>query len=224
MKKMKKTISLFTAALLLLVNHAHAQNFKELLLKTYLAFDTTQDQQQKVQYSNKFDLLAKKFPDEWAAHYYNAFSKAVLSYNDKDEAKRDAWLDEAERERDEAVALLKKENDETYVLAAMIANARLAVKPQARWQKFGKIFEEDLAKAKDINPDNPRIYYLQGMSKRFTPKMFGGGKKAALPYFEKAASLFAKETDNEDIINHISWGKATNQHFLKEAQGEAEEQ
>ena len=182
---MKKTIVLFAAALLFYTNQAQAQNFKDLLVKTYLAFDTTQDQQQKVEYSNKFDLLAKKFPDEWAAHYYNAFSKAVLSYNEKDEATRDAWLDEAEKERDEAVALLKKENDETYVLAAMIANARLAVKPQARWQKFGKIFDEDLAKAKELNPDNPRIYYLQGVSKRFTPKMFGGGKKAASPYFEK---------------------------------------
>jgi hypothetical protein len=220
---MKKTIVLFAAALLFYTNQAQAQNFKDLLVKTYLAFDTTQDQQQKVEYSNKFDLLAKKFPDEWAAHYYNAFSKAVLSYNEKDEAKRDAWLDEAEKERDEAVALLKKENDETYVLAAMIANARLAVKPQARWQKFGKIFDEDLAKAKELNPDNPRIYYLQGMSKRFTPKMFGGGKKAALPYFEKAATLFSKENDN-DIVNHISWGKAVNEHFLKEAQAGDEEQ
>jgi len=220
---MKKTIVLFAAALLFYTNQAQAQNFKDLLVKTYLAFDTTQDQQQKVEYSNKFDLLAKKFPDEWAAHYYNAFSKAVLSYNEKDEATRDAWLDEAEKERDEAVALLKKENDETYVLAAMIANARLAVKPQARWQKFGKIFDEDLAKAKELNPDNPRIYYLQGMSKRFTPKMFGGGKKAALPYFEKAATLFSKENDN-DIVNHISWGKAVNDHFLKEAQGGDEEQ
>jgi hypothetical protein len=220
---MKKTIVLFAAALLFYTNQAQAQNFKDLLVKTYLAFDTTQDQQQKVEYSNKFDLLAKKFPDEWAAHYYNAFSKAVLSYNEKDEATRDAWLDEAEKERDEAVALLKKENDETYVLAAMIANARLAVKPQARWQKFGKIFDEDLAKAKELNPDNPRIYYLQGVSKRFTPKMFGGGKKAALPYFEKAATLFSKENDN-DIVNHISWGKAVNDHFLKEAQGGDEEQ
>jgi len=219
---MKKTILLFAAALLMYAKNTYAQNFKELLVKTYLAFDTTQDQQRRLEYSNKFDLLAKKFPDEWAAHYYNAFSKAVLSYNEKDEAKRDAWLDEAEKERDEAVALLKKENDETYVLAAMIANARLAVKPQARWQKYGKIFDEDLAKAKELNPDNPRIYYLQGTSKRFTPKMFGGGKKAALPYFEKAASLFNKE-NNDDIINHISWGKAVNERFLREAQGEDDE-
>jgi len=53
--------------------------------------------------------------------------------------------------------------------------------------------------------------------------MFGGGKKAALPYFEKAATLFSKENDN-DIVNHISWGKAVNEHFLKEAQAGDEEQ
>ena len=152
----------------------------------------------------------------------NALSKTILSYNEKEDAKRDAYLDEAEREHEEAVTLLKKANDETYVLAAMIANARLAVKPQARWQKYGKIFEENLAKAKEINPSNPRIYYLQGTSKRFTPKMFGGGRKASLPYFEKAESLFANETTEDITVIH--WGKRMNSEFLKDARGEDNEE
>jgi len=214
---MRKLILLIAAGAFMYVN-AHGQDFKQTLQKTFTAFDTTKDNTQRVEYSNKLGLISKKWTDEWAAHYYNALSKAILSYNETDEAKRDAYLDEAERERDEAVTLLKKENDETYVLAAMLANARLAVKPMARWQKYGKLFEENLAKAKEINPDNPRIYYLQGTSKRFTPKAFGGGKKASLPYFEKAAALFEKE--NSDDIMKISWGKRINTQFLSEAKGE----
>lgn len=217
---MKKLI-LFAATGVLMFGQIKAQDFKQTLQKTFAAFDTTKDAATRVEYSNKLGLISKKWSDEWAGHYYHALTKTILSYNETDEAKRDAYLDEAERERDEAVTLLKKENDETYVLAAMIANARLAVKPQARWQKYGKIFEENLAKAKAINPDNPRIYYLQGTSKRFTPKMFGGGKKAALPYFEKAASLFEKES-GDDILK-IHWGKRVNQEFLREAGGEDEE-
>lgn len=215
---MTKYILLIAAAAFLYVNKLHGQDFKATLQKTFTTFDTTKDMQVRTEYSNKLGLISKKWTDEWSSHYYNAFSKTVLSYNEPDEAKRDAYLDEAEQERTEAVNLLKKENDETYVLAAMIANARMAVKPQARWQKYGKIFDENLSKAKEINPNNPRIYYLQGVSKRFTPKMFGGGKKAALPYFEKAEGLFAKETD-DDILK-ISWGKKINNQFLKEAQGE----
>lgn len=214
---MKKLILLIAAGAFLYVN-AHAQDFKQTLQKTFTAFDTTKETAARVEYSNKLGLIARKWPDEWTAHYYHALSKAVLSYNETEEAKRDAYLDEAERERDEAVTLLKKENDETYVLAAMIANARLAVKPMARWQKYGKIFEENLAKAKEINPGNPRIYYLQGTSKRFTPKAFGGGRKASLPYFEKAAVLFANES--EEDFSKISWGKRMNEQFLKDARGE----
>lgn len=217
---MKKLILLIAAAAFMYVN-TDAQDFKQTLQKTWTSFDTTKDAAARVEISNKLSLIAKKWTDEWAGHYYNALSKAILSYNETDEAKRDAYLNDAEQERDEAVSLLKKENDETYVLAAMIANARLAVKPQSRWQKFGKIFDENLKKAKEINPDNPRIYYLQGTSKRFTPKMFGGGKKAALPYFEKAETLFAKE--NSEDITKISWGKRINEEFLKEAKGEDDE-
>ena len=215
---MTKYILLIAAAAFFYVNKMHGQDFKGTLQKTFTTFDTSKDMQVRTEYSNKLGLISKKWTEEWASHYYNALSKTILSYNESDEAKRDAYLDEAERERDEAVTLLKKEDDETYVLAAMIANARMAVKPQARWQKYGKIFEENLAKAKELNANNPRIYYLQGISKRFTPKMFGGGKKVALPYFEKAEGLFAKENDAD--ITKISWGKKINKEFLKEAQGE----
>ncbi len=110
------------------------------------------------------------------SHYYVALSKTVLSYMEKDAAKRDAYLDEADKEKEDAVSILGKESDETYVLGAMIANARLAVDPMNRWQKYGQIFSADLESAKDLNPDNPRMYYLQGTSKYFTPKAYGGGK------------------------------------------------
>ncbi len=212
---------LLTAIAALTYLNCHAQDFKGPLQKTFTAFDTTQDMQTKVEQSNKLNMIAKKWNDEWTTHYYNAYSKASLSYMEKDEAKRDAYVDEAEKELDEAVGILGKGNDETYVLAAMIANARMAVNPRSRWQKYGKIYEENIEKAKEINADNPRIYYLLGSRKFFTPKMFGGGKKAALPYFEKAQGLYANETS--DDITKPYWGKRANEYFLGQCQGEDKE-
>lgn len=204
-----------------LYSNCHAQNMQETLKKTFIAFDTTQDFDKKLEQSNKLSMIAKKWNDSWETHYYNAYSKASISYMEKDEKKRDAFVDEAERERDEAVSILGKENDETYVLAAMVANARLAVDGRNRWQKYGKIFEEDLTKAKEINANNPRIYYLKGISVFFTPKMFGGGKKAALNYFEKAEPLFAKE--QEDDMSKPFWGKRANGFFIAQCKGEDKE-
>jgi hypothetical protein len=165
--------------------------------------------------------MSKKWSDQWAPHFYNAYSKAIISYMEPDATKKDAYLDEAEKERDEAVSLLGKDNSETYVLSALIANARLAVDGRSRWQKYGKIFDENLEKAKELNADNPRIYHLKAMSKMFTPKMFGGGKKAALPYFEKAEPLFAKESDAD--MNKPFWGRRTNDYMLMQCKTDDKE-
>lgn len=220
---MKKSF-LVTAAFVTSLTAAQAQSpdFRLPLKATFDAFDTTYtNQEAKVSLSNKLVLIAKKWPSEWSTNYYAAYSRVQLSYNDKlDANKRDAYLDEAETYRDETVKLLGKDNSETYALSAMIANGRLSVNGQARWQKYGKIFDENLENAKKMNPDNPRVYLLRGISKFFTPKMFGGGKKAAMPYFEKAETLFAKE--QHDDITKPYWGRGMNNFFIKQATGNEE--
>lgn len=213
---MKKIVFLFSLALVTF--RMSAQDIKPVLLKTFTNFDTSRTYEYKLEQSNKLSLIAKKWSNEWCAHYYYALSKAVLSFYEKDAAKRDALLDEADKEHEEAVSVLGKENDDTYVLAAMIANFRMSIDPSQRWQKYGQLFTENLQNAKEINADNPRMYYLQGTSKFFTPKAYGGGKKAAQPYFEKAATLFEKQ--KTDDITKPYWGKLQNNYFLSQCKVE----
>ena len=203
------------------VMSTNAQDLKTVLQKTFTAFDTTQDQNVKLELCNKFALIAKKWDQEWITHYYLAYGKTALAFMEKDGVKKDALLDEADKEIQDAVSILKKDNDETYVLEAMIATSRIGVDPMNRWQKYGKLFNDDLQSAKEINPNNPRMYYLQATNKLFTPKAYGGGKKAALPYFEKAEGLYAKETS--DDITKPYWGKEHNAHFLAECKKEDKE-
>ena len=215
---MKKMI--LTGAVALAAISAQAQDLKPVLAKVFTTFDTSMNLDLKVEQSNKLSLIAKKWDNEWIAHYYAALSKTTLSYMEKDAAKRDAYLDEATKEKEDAVTLLKKENDETFVLGAMIANARMVIDGMNRWQKYGKIFNEDLESAKEINPDNPRMYYLQGVSKFYTPKAFGGGKKAAIAYFEKAEGLFAKEKSGD--ITKPYWGRDKNEYYLAQCRSDKE--
>lgn len=49
--------------------------------------------------------------------------------------------------------------------------------------------------------ENPRLYLIKGISKLFTPPMFGGGIDKAITNFKKAIPMF--EEDN----NKINWGK-----------------
>jgi len=215
---MKKSFFLAAAIAVTLTAAAQA-DYKPVLQNTFIAFDTSySDMTAKVNAGNKLILIAKKYPSEWAPQYYAAYSRIQLSHMEQDEAKKDAYVDEAENYLAEAVRLLGKETDETHVLAAMVANARMAVKPQSRWQKYGKIFDEQLDQAKALNPNNPRIYLERGISKFYTPKMFGGGKKAATPYFEKAQELFAKESAGDMAKPY--WGQPANKYFLEQIKGD----
>jgi hypothetical protein len=219
-----KKFMLLAASVLTLGLTANAQaGYQPVLESTFVAFDTSfADMTAKANAGNKLVLIAKKYADQWSPQYYAAYSRVQLSFMEKDEAKRDAYVDEAENYYADAVRLLGKESDETEVLAAMIAQARMSVNPQQRWQKYGKLFEEHLDKAKELNADNPRIYLQRGISKYFTPKMFGGGKKAAMPYFEKSQALYAKESATN--IDQPHWGRTTLNYFLKMANGQEDTQ
>ena len=192
--------------------------FKATLLETYASFDTAKGMNEMVTASNKLELIARKYNTEWAAQYYAGLCLTILSYIEKDEKKRDAYIDKAEGLSDKAKELYKSEYDEIYVLEAMIANARLAVKPGSRYKKYGDIFNANIEKAKNLRPENPRIYYLQGTSVYYTPKFFGGGAKNAQPYFEKADALYQNE--KHDDIYKPYWGKKQNTDLLKKCKDE----
>ena len=197
-------------------------DYKPILQSTFTAFDTTYaDMTAKAALGNKLVLIAKKYPDQWAPQFYAAYSRVQLSYFEENAEKHDAILDESENYLADAVRLLGKENTETEVLAATIANSRIGVAPLARYQKYGMAFNDHLDKAKEMNPDNPRVYLQRGISKFYTPKMFGGGKKAAKPYFDKAGELFAKEAGGD--VDKPYWGKVTLAYFLRMMQGDDKE-
>jgi hypothetical protein len=193
---------------------AGKDDMKTVLKKTFDDFDTAITQLQKTQLSGRLSLIAAKWDNDWITHYYLAYSKVVLSENDKLEgAKRDALLDEAGIELDKAVKILGKENDETNVLGAFIANWRIAISPMTRYMIYGKVFTGHMEAAKAINPNNPRIYYLRGMAKFSMPRFAGGGEQVALPYLAKADSLYAKENDKD--ITRPYWGKTATAYYLK---------
>ena len=163
---------------------------------------------------NRLELIAAKWNSQWLANYYAAYGNAICSYIVEDETRRDALLDKADTYLAKAEQLYGQESDELYTLRALVASARLSVKPGDRWREYGKLFDENIAKAKALNPANPRIYCLQGNSIFYTPKMFGGGAKKAMPYYEQADSLFLKE--NPDSLGIIpSWGAAQNKQMLE---------
>src|SRR5258708_2153280 len=161
--------------------------------------------------NNKFGLIAGKSGNQWAANYYAAYSEAYISLQEKDARRRDQLLDMADKYVD-IMNGIDANSDESLVMTAYVAFARYSVDPPNRWQKFLSLMTTDLEKAKKVNPNNPRVYYLQGVPLFDRPKTYGGGKDVAKPYFEKAKGLFAKE----DAANSgkPTWGEKENTDYL----------
>ncbi len=219
--KMKFTKSLLAAlTLLLATGFAQAQTLEEVIAKNLPNVNPMKPVGELMGTMAQFDLAAAQFPEEWAANYYAAYAKVNTTYAMEDAAQKDQLLDEA----DIYLAKVKElgaDKSETFILAAMLANARLAVDGQNRWQKYGAIFSENLEKAKALNADNPRIYYLKGTSLFYTPEMFGGGKKVSLPFFEQAKPLFEKESKASLLVPY--WGMEMNEYHIAECNKPDEE-
>lgn len=153
--------------------------------------------------------------DNWIPAYYNAYVSIQLSYSETNAEIRELYVDAAEGLMPQIEAGCKL-MDEIHIMKALIANARMAIDPQSRWKEFGKIFDENLAKAKTINENNPHIYLLKAMSVYYTPKMFGGGAKNAKPYFIKANDKFALLTNKS--IETPYWGEFLSAFMLTECE------
>lgn len=213
MKKINAKSLLLMAMLAIAGMHVQAQTLEEVISKNLPNLSPMKPTNELMGVVAQFDLAAGQFPEEWAAYYYAAFAKVTLNWSMPEDQmqQKDMVLDEA----DAYLAKVKElgpDNAETYVLAAMIANARLAVDGEHRWQKYGAIFNENLEKAKALNADNPRIYHVKGTSTFYTPEMFGGGKKNALPLFEKAKPLFEKESKATVLVPF--WGSEANDYYI----------
>lgn len=200
---------LFSAGMLKAQNPAMENSLKE----AYTMLDTATTLQTMMTVSGKFDLVANMYEDEWLAQYYAAYMKAIVSYYEPNTVRKDLILDEGNTFMDR-IQTMGTVNEHLYVLKALLANARMAVDGEHRWKEYGPIFEDNLKKAKELNENNPQIYYLKAVSLFYTPKMFGGGEKAAKPYFEKAKIKYDLMT--EKVITVPYWGEKQNTQYLSQ--------
>jgi hypothetical protein len=183
MKKM-----LFFAALLIgLACQAQSDKYVAAMQKNIPLLDSAKSIDQLQSLAGTFDRIGDAEKTQWLPYYYAALAQTWIGWNpdakDKDanSQKINAYLAKAE-------AIEK--NAETYAVENMSATQQMLVDPQTRYMTNGKDAAEALQKGLALDPNNPRLYYLQGMSLFGTPPEFGGGKDKAKPLFEKSVALF----------------------------------
>jgi hypothetical protein len=183
---MKKLI-LFAALLTTLAVRAQSDKYAATMQKNIALLDSAKTIDQLQGLAATFERIGDAEKTQWLPYYYAALAQTWIGWypdmKDKDgnSTKINAYLAKAE-------AIEK--NAETYAVENMSATQQMLVDPQQRWMTNGKDASEALQKGMSLDPNNPRLYYLQAMSLMNTPAQFGGGKDKAKPVFEKSVALF----------------------------------
>lgn len=160
---------------------------------------------------NAFERISNANEGEWLPLYYMAYCYINLAFVMGDIEKTDAFLDKAQTFLDRALELSPK-NHELYVLQGFLYQGRIQADPMGRGMQYSMKSNEAFGMAQSIQPDNPRIYFLQAMNLLYTPEAFGGGANAACPLFSKAREKYATFVPDDELSP--DWGKESCENML----------
>lgn len=200
---MKKIIIVCLLATQVLAATAQSEKYYAAMGATLQQYGAAKTAEELSAVAAKFERIAESEKTQWLPYYYAALIKVNSTWQAANEDK-DKIADEAQALISKAEAI-DKNNSEIFVVKAMIATAKMMVNPMERWQQYGGIFTENIAKAKAADTTNPRPYMMEAMSKKNTPEAFGGGCKVAKPIADKANELFAAFKPASQL--HPNWGK-----------------
>ncbi|MEO7119806.1 MAG: hypothetical protein ABIY62_01840 [Ginsengibacter sp.] len=207
---------LVTGMIMCFVTAIFAQSDKYVnAMKTNIAsLDSMMMKGNGAELANNFDRIGDAEKTQWLPYYYASYCTITSAYRETDLSKKDAIADKAKAFLDKAVAILGKENSETYVIRAMIATTHMTVDPQSRYMTYGAEIKEDLEKSISLDAKNPRPVLTQAENIFYTPEGFGGGKDVAKPMFNKASAMFDSFKPETELSP--SWGKSALGYFLSQ--------
>ncbi len=175
---------------------AHAQNDKyaTAMKAALLKLDTAKTTADFENIAASFTRIGDAEKTQWLPYYWAGMALSNIGWVDT-KVDKDVLGGRIIALSDKADALTSDNKDkaEIFVLRNMAATQQMLVDPQNRYMTYGQQAASYLQKGMALNANNPRLYYLQGMSVFNTPEQFGGGKEKAKPLFEKAVSLYKAE-------------------------------
>jgi hypothetical protein len=200
------------ALLISITGSAQSDKYNQVMQKNVALLDSAKNPEELQSLAGTFERIGDAEKTQWLPYYYAALAQTWIGWNpavkDKDanSQKINAYLAKAE-------AIEK--NAELYAVENMSATQQMLVDPQSRYMTNGKDAADALQKGMQVDPNNPRLYYLQGMSLFGTPPQFGGGKDKAKPLFEKSIALY-KAAQTKPLYPH--WGQHEAENMLAQCQ------
>ena len=200
---MKKQLAVILFLAISLQAISQGDKYEKAMRSAISVVDTCEAKASFILAGEKFDHISEISPGEWLPYYYRAFCDIHIAMLQKVPDSIEFYAGRADVALNRADSL-SKGSSEVLCLKALNAIAKINVDYMSRALEYSGKAHQLLEKAEELDPANPRIYYLQGRFLYGRPKQFGGGKKAAKPYFEKAVQAFEKNNDMTSLQPH--WG------------------
>ncbi|MCC6286642.1 MAG: hypothetical protein IT249_02045 [Chitinophagaceae bacterium] len=198
---MKKIISMLAVCLLVVTAMAQNEKYVNAMQANLTKFDTVKTTAGFIDLSNAFARIGDAEKNQWLPYYYAALSLSTAGWMDQS-LDKDANAEKIKAFCTKAEAI--NDNAEICAVRNMAATQQMLVDPQTRWQTYGPEASSALEKGLKLEPNNPRLHFLQASSVYNTPEQFGGGKDKAKPMLEKTLELFNAENP-KPLYPH--WGK-----------------
>ncbi len=217
---MKTIILLITGFLNPLLMSPNNDVYEQKMLQAIeqLNHSITIEQYQTV--ANIFERISTVEENQWQPMYYAAYSYIMMSFQITEGSKRDEILDQAQKWIDKSFVLAPDES-ELFVLQAFLYPSRVIVNPIERGMKLMDLANKALLKAKQLNEDNPRAYYLEAVMVQNSPEAMGGGAEKAFPIYKMALEKFEIFVPN--TIIDPDWGEEAAKEAFQSCHNNVEE-
>lgn len=149
----------------------------------------------------------QRLDDELAAiptDYRHAYLGYSLSIAQQTHGQHDAAEESLERTADllRGIVEADPESAEAWALLSSVYGLQIGYSP-FKGPFLGPRASRALSQAMRLEPDNPRVVMMKGISLYNTPRMFGGDRRASITWFTKAIERFTADPGQE-----IRWGHA----------------
>lgn len=197
---------------------AGSGKYTETMQKYIHVLDTANNLSTFISAANTFERIAGAEKKEWLPAYYAAYSYLNAAMATKDLDQVDTFCDKAESLLSAAGEKENAEESEILCLISLAYTARIRVDMFGRGLEYSMMADKLLSEAAEINPQNPRVFYLRARLTMGRPKQFGGGLEAGLPMLKIAAEKFAAAPNDEESLLP-DWGRKQTASILARTTG-----
>jgi tetratricopeptide (TPR) repeat protein len=206
-----KTLLTLLFSIFLISGFSQENRYEQAMLQAKEKMNNAGINSEFIEAANTFERIGQSEKNEWLPLYHAAFCYVTIGHLEQDMTKKDPIFDKAQQFLDRAFVIAPQES-ELFTLQAFVYPGRMAVDPMGRGVEYLGKLNAAIDKAIQLNPDNPRSYYLRAVILVNMPEAFGGGPAVAKPIFETAKQKFDQFIPKSPIWP--DWGKEQNNEEL----------